>query len=207
MTYSEHVRSTASKAKKNINILKAVSGADWGKDTETIVQTYKALIRPVLEYGSSIWGPITSESGWQKIQTVQNSALRIATGHTRDTNAQHLHDETSVLPLKNHVQMMALQLREKSKLEEHPLRSLMNQEPIRLMKKTIYNSEYSIKVYDCNNSDSSVEVNRNMKTLHTTAVERYLESRTPDKILNAPAPKVNEIERTLDRGMRRTLAR
>ena len=33
MTYSEHVRSTASKAKKNI-ILKALSGADWGKDTE-----------------------------------------------------------------------------------------------------------------------------------------------------------------------------
>jgi hypothetical protein len=84
----------------------------------------------------------------------------------------------------------------------------MKQEPIRLMKKTIYNSEYSMKVYDCNNnnSDSSVEVNRNMKTLHTTAVERYLESRTPNKILNTPAPKVNETERTLDRGMRRTLA-
>jgi hypothetical protein len=37
MTYSEHVRSTASKAKKNINILKALSGADWGKDMETFV--------------------------------------------------------------------------------------------------------------------------------------------------------------------------
>ena len=68
MTYSEHVRSTACKAKKNINILKAISGADWVKDTETIVQAYKALIRPVLEYGSSIWGPKTLESGWHKIK-------------------------------------------------------------------------------------------------------------------------------------------
>ena len=56
--------------------------------------TYKAVMRPALEYASSVWSPITSSASINKLQVMQNAALRTATGCTQDTNIQHLHDET-----------------------------------------------------------------------------------------------------------------
>ena len=56
--------------------------------------TYKAVMRPALEYASSVWSPIASSTSINKLQVMQNAALRTATGCTQDTNIQHLHDET-----------------------------------------------------------------------------------------------------------------
>src|SRR5437867_3673401 len=53
--------------------------------------TYKTLILPVIEYASTIWSPVISDTNLQKLQTTQNSALRVITGCTSDTNTQHLH--------------------------------------------------------------------------------------------------------------------
>ena len=52
--------------------------------------TYKAVMRPALEYASSVWSPIASSTSINKLQVVQNAALRTATGCTQDTNIQHL---------------------------------------------------------------------------------------------------------------------
>ena len=56
--------------------------------------TYNAVMRPALEYASSVWSPIASSTSINKLQVMQNAALRTATGCTQDTNIQHLHDET-----------------------------------------------------------------------------------------------------------------
>ena len=55
-------------------------------------------MRPALEYASSVWSPIASSTSINKLQVMQNAALRTATGCTQDTNIQHLHDETLKLP-------------------------------------------------------------------------------------------------------------
>ena len=60
--------------------------------------TYKAVMRPALEYASSVWSPIASSTSINKLQVMQNAALRTATGCTQDTNIQHLHDETLTTP-------------------------------------------------------------------------------------------------------------
>ena len=60
--------------------------------------TYKAVMRPALEYASSIWWPLASSSNINKLQVMPNAALRTATGCTQYTNIQHLHAETLVLP-------------------------------------------------------------------------------------------------------------
>ena len=86
----------------------------WGKDKETVVATYKAITRPQIEYASTVWSPIISNTNMDMLQTVQNTALRIATGCTADRNAHHLHQETLVLPLSNHLKLHASQLKEKN---------------------------------------------------------------------------------------------
>ena len=50
----------------------------------------------------------------QKPQVMQNAALRTATGRTRDTNIQYLHDETQTLPLTKHFKPHASQIKKKS---------------------------------------------------------------------------------------------
>ena len=41
--------------------------------------TYKAVMRPALEYASSIWSPLASSTSINKLQVMQNAALRTAT--------------------------------------------------------------------------------------------------------------------------------
>ena len=73
---------------------------------------------------STIWSPNASETNIDKLQIVQNTALRIATGCTHDTNTQHLHDETNVLPIHQHLQLHASQIRQKAQHPTHPLHNL-----------------------------------------------------------------------------------
>ena len=44
--------------------------------------TYKVVMRPALEYASSAWSPIASSTSINKLQVMQNAALRTATGCT-----------------------------------------------------------------------------------------------------------------------------
>ena len=53
-----------------------------------------ATYNAVIEYTSSIWLPLASLTSINKLQVMQNAALRTATGCTQDINIQHLHDET-----------------------------------------------------------------------------------------------------------------
>ena len=45
----------------------------------TIMATYMAVMRPVLEYASFIWSPLASSISINKLQVMQNAALRTAT--------------------------------------------------------------------------------------------------------------------------------
>ena len=68
LTYKRHIDLTATKARNTINILKVLTSTKWGKHTKTILATYKAITRPVLEYASTIWccclpTPMTLASG------------------------------------------------------------------------------------------------------------------------------------------------
>ena len=98
-TFNQHAKLTASKASKKINILKSLAGSTWGQSKETLILTYKSICRSVLEYAAPVWAPAISKSRWSDLQTVQNSALRIATGSLLMTNIDHLHIETKVLLL------------------------------------------------------------------------------------------------------------
>ena len=49
---------------------------------------------------------MTSPSLTQKLQTIQNSALRIATGCVKMASIDHLHEETEMLPVQEHFSLI-----------------------------------------------------------------------------------------------------
>ncbi|GBN21970.1 hypothetical protein AVEN_107039-1 [Araneus ventricosus] len=54
-TCNKHIESLITKSRRRLNILKYISGRDWGANAETLRTTYIALIRPILEYGLPVY--------------------------------------------------------------------------------------------------------------------------------------------------------
>ena len=121
LTYSTHIHNISVQAHKPLQIIKALTATGWGKQKETLMATYKAVIRPALEYASSVWSPIASSTSNNKLQVMQNAALRTATGCTQDTDIQHLHEEILTLPIHEHRQLHASQYKQKTQQQSHPL--------------------------------------------------------------------------------------
>ena len=195
------------KARKTINILKVLTSTKWGKHTETILATYKAITRPVLEYASTIWSPNASETNIDKLQIVQNTALRIATGCTHDTNTQHLHDETNVLPIHQHLQLHASQIRQKAQHPTHPLHKLtIDPHTPRLKKQTTFNNINYTTNIDTHPDTVTQQISANSTQIHTSIVQTHLMQRNHNKLIHQHAPKISPSELSLPRETRRTLA-
>ena len=138
LTYSTHIHNISVQAHKSLQIIKALTATGWGKQKETLMATYKAVMRPALEYASSVWSPIASSTSINKLQVMQNAALRTATGCTQDTNIQHLHDETLTLPIHEHLQLHASQYKQKTQHPSHPLHKHTTYFNTPRLKKTLF---------------------------------------------------------------------
>ena len=66
----------ADRIDKSNNMLKALTGSTWGQDKDTLLLTYNALGKYIASYAAPIWSTNASDSGFKKIQTAHNSALR-----------------------------------------------------------------------------------------------------------------------------------
>ena len=85
LTYSTYIHISV-QAHKPLQMTKTLTATGLGKQKETLMTTYKEAMRPALKYASSIWLPLASSTSINKLQVMQNAALRTATGCTQDTN-------------------------------------------------------------------------------------------------------------------------
>ena len=76
MSWSSHVQTTCSKAKKVLGLL--YRKFYECSNTETLVQLYLSLVRPHLEYACSVWSPHLVKD-INAIENVQKFASRMAT--------------------------------------------------------------------------------------------------------------------------------
>ena len=207
--FKEHIDRTATKANKTIPIIKALTATNWGKNKETLTATYKTITRPIIEYGNTIWGPIASNTNINKLQTIQNNALRTITGCTKDTNIEHLHNETQILPIHEHIKLHGSQLRQQAQDPTHTLHTLTKPNTThRYKKQTIFdnNNNYTINL-DLTPEDATPDrIQTNIKTIHTTKVNQHLANTKDNKILQQKAPIIHDSEKQLPRQTRRTLA-
>ena len=135
-------------------------------------------MRPALEYASSIWSPLASSTSINKLHGMQNAALRTATGCTHDTNIQHLHDETLILPIHEHLQLHGLQYKYKTQHPSHPLQKHTTYFNTSRLKPTIFkNSRYRPTHSHYNRHKN------NMRHMHTSIFSGQLATRVKNKIL------------------------
>ena len=68
--------------------------------------TYKALGRSIANYAAPVWSKNASESNIGKIQRAQNEALRIITGSHKMSSIDHIHSETKMLQVEDHLNLL-----------------------------------------------------------------------------------------------------
>ena len=82
---------------KRNNMLNVLAGSSWGQDKEMLLLTYNALGKSIASYAAPVWSSNANDSSFKKIQTVQNAALRTATGAHKMASIDHLHQESLTL--------------------------------------------------------------------------------------------------------------
>ena len=208
-TFTPHVTEIAGWASNYLQILKALTGTSWGQDKETILLTFKAIIKPLLSYAAPIWFPATCRSNIEKLQRIQNQALRIATGAVLKSDIQHLHSETEVLPLFDHLTMLCSQFLAGALRPTHPSLALVTQDPGPRPRIPLLQSAFRQGIAEFLEDDGTADPSCHRSTIsgiHTAAVASHLANRSVNKVLLRQAPRISPSETTLPRHFRTTLS-
>ena len=99
LTWRHHIDNVRHKMWLNINAIKAISGRNLGMQSKTLIHLYKMWIRPIALYGATAYYS-AAKTHLNKIQVIQNSALRIALRRNRRSHIEDLHEEGCLIPLK-----------------------------------------------------------------------------------------------------------
>ena len=77
LTFETHIQDIAQRARKRLNLLKAIRGQKWGAKSEILLYTYRSFIRPLLEYSCILFAH-ASDKLLKKIQAIETEAIKIA---------------------------------------------------------------------------------------------------------------------------------
>ena len=117
LNFESHINSLKGETLRALNILRVVTGINYGADRKTLMRLYWAIGRSKLEYGSQVYSSASS-STLRKLDPVNNEALRICTGAFRSSPASSLQVEAGSPPLD--LQREQLLLRYILRIERHP---------------------------------------------------------------------------------------
>ena len=123
LSWKPHIDNINTRCNKRLNVLKCIVGSDWGSDTASLLLLFRALIRPIIDYGCEVYDSAKATVK-RKLDTIQLNALKICTGTTYFTSLASLQVECGEMPLEIRREMISSKHR--TKLEclplNHPIR-------------------------------------------------------------------------------------
>ena len=187
LTFRPHVVDVNTRARSRLKVMKALSSTTFSHTKESLTALYKQFIRPVMTYASMAWTPDLATTHVRTLQRTQNAALRIATGCTKTSPVHHLHAETSVLPLRAHMDMRGTQFYAAASNRDHPCHHLQDLRPTRrthhVPPATYYRSHYrDLSPY------TPPPILTERSRIHTHFVRRALSAAPPNTLLGARPP-------------------
>ena len=98
-SFNNHYVQVANRVSK----INKLACTNWGQQKETLLMTYKALGILIANYAAPVWSTNASKSNIGDIQRAQNEVLRIITGSHKMSSIDHLHSETEMLQVEDHL--------------------------------------------------------------------------------------------------------
>ena len=164
------------------------------------------------EYGGPIWAPVISNTNWKHLQVIQNEALPTATSCYHMASTDHLHQETKVLPLCTHRDLLTKQYMLRCHMPCHPGNKHLNRPlPPRLMKNDLdtqlqrpfQSGELASYAEKCSSTN---EYKSCLRAIHITCVAQTVAGYERNKVLNTTASEIHSSEIELPRKARTFLA-
>ena len=90
LTWSSHIENLKRKVRKSLDILKVVSGFDWGADKKSLLRLYNALCRSKLDYGCQIYSS-ACKTKLKELDVIHNMGLRICSGAFRTSPIESIY--------------------------------------------------------------------------------------------------------------------
>ena len=113
LNFLPHIKYIKTKCQKSLNLLRTLASTEWGSNKDQLLKIYRTTVRPILDYGSIIYGS-APKSYLKMLEPIQNQALRLCLGAFRTTNAHSLHVEANEPPLEIRRQTLSLNYLSKS---------------------------------------------------------------------------------------------
>jgi hypothetical protein len=194
-TFNKMAAATAAKVSKRNNVLKALSGSDWGQQKETLLATYNGIGRSVLNYGCPIWAPNLSKTNMNKLQVAQNAGLRVATGAHKMASISHLHQEATTMTVKDHCDLLSAQFYAACTDPSHPNHDLtIRPLPARAKKQSLKSLHDGTVA-----AHLRATVKKTQQALHTAFVRKGMDALLPNPLLGVKPPPINADEKLLPR--------
>ena len=139
LSFNKHSDYVAERVSSRNNILKALAGTSWGQQKETLLMTYKAVGRSIINYAAPVWSTNLRDTNYRNIQYTPNEALRIATGCHNMSSVDQLHVEAKMLNVREHSELLSAQYLARCLEPGNVCHSITTREtPKRRMKETLY---------------------------------------------------------------------
>ena len=158
------------------------------------------MIKPVINYCAPVWFPNASGTAIRALQTVQNAALRIATGSLLMASEDHLHQEACMLKVGDSLGLLCAQFLASSLRPGHPSHNTVTSASGQRQIRSTLQSSFSPIVSHLLNTEGVLppeEYRGALKSLHTSAVETAIAALTPNRILLEPPPPIDPGEKSL----------
>ena len=114
LTWNDHIKYIVQRCNNRLNILRSLTGTEWGAEKRTMVMLYRTLIRSVIDYGSIAYDT-ASKSSKNLLNIIQAKSLRICCGAMLMTPVAALQLDCGETPLD--LRRQELQLQYAAKLE------------------------------------------------------------------------------------------
>ena len=139
LSLKKHSQYVAERVSGRNNILNALAVTSWRQQKETLLMTYKAVGRSIINYAAPVWSPNLHDTNYRKIQCTQNEALRIATNCHKMSIINHLHTEAKMLKVREHAELLSAQYLARCLEPGNVCHSITKRaNPERQMKETLY---------------------------------------------------------------------
>ena len=182
LTYSIHIPNILVQPTTNDKSTHRTRG--WGTQKETLMATYKAVMRPPLEYTSSIWSRIVSSTSINKTARHAERSIedchRMHPRHKHTTSALRKH---SHFPYTSTYSSTRHDTNRKHNIHHNPLHKHI---PYFNTPRPLHNT-HSHRPHTVTTTD----IKTNMRHIHTSIVSRNLSSRGNNTILCTPPPHIS----------------
>lgn len=101
LKWRNHLRHIETKMAPRISLLRYLSKAAQIPNEKTMINIFKSIARPIMTYGFPVL-LTASDKVWERLQIIQNKALRAALGLPICTSVEYIHRRSSIPKIKEY---------------------------------------------------------------------------------------------------------